>query len=93
MSNENNVINLENAIHTKIKASIRAVFNDRGGNPVAEPFLIDQAVRIADDLTLALTLITEMVTDGILEKIYMSGSDAKHRAYRLPMYRLAFTGW
>ena len=93
MSNENNVISFEHVIHTKIKDSIRATFNDRGGNPVSEPFLIDQALHIVDDLTLALTLITEMVTDGILEKSYVSGSDAQHRAYRLPMYRLAFTGW
>ena len=93
MSNENNVVNLENVKHVKIKESIRATFDDRGGNPVSEPFLIDQSLHIVDDLTLALTLITEMVTDGILEKSYVSGNDAHHRAYRLPMYRLAFTGW
>ena len=88
-----NVINLETAKHNKTKEAIRDSLKDRGGNPVSEPFLVGCAMRSSDDVALALTLITEMVNDGVLEKLYATGADASHRPYRLPMYRLAFTGW
>lgn len=88
MGTKNNVISLEHSVVLHVENAIIDALSNRGGNWVARHVVENAAERVSIPNLNIMTVIDQMVRDGLLEKSVTRGEDKFNRTYHLPLYRL-----